>query len=365
LQDEGEIPSQRDWLYQKGVKLLLSKWNNTKQIDGWEVGSVTYRQLDIEQKEALLTEIAARKFENPENFVLFQQEEIAVRIAQFLQLTNSREGVAVLKAIEAQHGLLIERADELWSFSHLTFQEYFTVQWLTQLPSEQLAEKIAKTQWQEAVRQIVKSQQPANHLAWLIKHAIDQSVASEPRLQEFLVWILQKAGSTQASCKPTAIRAFYFALALDLVFGLDYAHALALDLALDFDLTRDLNCTLEHALNRNLARDLNCALNRALDLDLNIALNLVCVHAPELADQLKQLSPVQPTPLRQIMVKHRNIGHDWQFTDAQKQQLQRYYDTNKFLVELMQIEGAVSDSVRAEIEDSLLLPWEELQRRQV
>jgi predicted NACHT family NTPase len=121
FQDEGEMPSQATWLYRKGLKLLLNKWNDAKEIDEWEVGSETYRQLRVEEKEALLTEIAARKFENPKNFVLFQQEEIAAHITQLLQLTNIREGVAVLKAIEAQHGLLIERADELWSFSHLTF----------------------------------------------------------------------------------------------------------------------------------------------------------------------------------------------------------------------------------------------------
>ena len=42
----------------------------------------------------------------------------------------------------------------------------------------------------------------------------------------------------------------------------------------------------------------------------------------------------------------------------------RYYDANKFLVELIKIKGAVSDIVCAEIEDTLLLPWDELQRRQ-
>ena len=39
LQDKGEIPSDRTWLYKKGVKLLLSRWNDKKQIDGWEVGT--------------------------------------------------------------------------------------------------------------------------------------------------------------------------------------------------------------------------------------------------------------------------------------------------------------------------------------
>ena len=36
------------------------------------------------------------------------------------------DGEAVLKSIEAQHGLLVERARNIYSFSHLTFQEYFT-----------------------------------------------------------------------------------------------------------------------------------------------------------------------------------------------------------------------------------------------
>ena len=67
--------------------------------------------------------------------------------------------------------------------------------------------------------------------------------------------------------------------------------------------------------------------------------------------------------LRQVMIEHRNMGHDWQFTPAQKQALQQYYDVNKFLVELLKLDGAVSESVRQEIEDNLLLPIAELKRR--
>ena len=64
------------------------------------------------------------------------------------------------------------------------------------------------------------------------------------------------------------------------------------------------------------------------------------------------------------MIEHRHIGHNWQFTDNQKQHLKRYYDVNKFLVDLMQIEGAVSEEVRTEIEDTLLPLWAEFQGRQ-
>lgn len=413
--DEGEMPSQMAELYKRGIRLLLEKWNDTKAIENWAVGSDMYRKLTVEEKEALLIEIAARKFEHPQNFVLFQQHEIASQIAEFLHLANRHEGVAVLKAMEAQHGLLIERADELWSFSHLTFQEHFTVQWLTQLPSAQLAEKIANRQWQQVVEQLVKSQQPADRLLRLIKQSIDRSISEEPLLTQFLSWVLQKAGAIQPSDQTTVLRAFYFGLAHDRnrTLDLDRAFNLDLDLDLDLDLARDLDFARDRAfgLARDHAPDLarafdlafDLALARTFDLTFNldlaltldltfdldraldIALDIVRNLDNELAvkPELEQLRTQLPSPknwqhfqkwwqmqgqqwlgsLRQVMIQHRNMGHDWQFNDQQQQQLQRYYNANHFLVKLMQIEGAVSEEVRAEIEDSLLLPWDELQRR--
>jgi len=408
FQDEGEMPSQVTDLYKRGIRLLLEKWNDTKDIQGWEMGSDTYRQLSVEQKEALLIEIAARKFENPENFVLFKQEEIvtyideflrrsdfSTRIARFLRLKNSRESLLILKAMEAQHGLLIERADALWSFSHLTFQEHFTVQWLTQLPSAQLAETIVNSQWQQVVEQLVKSQQPADRLLRLIKQSIDRSISGEATLNQFLTWVLQKADAIQTNDKPAALRAFYFALDRDLDRNLDLsqAHALALDFARPLDLARALapnlarasDLTLDLDLDLDLTRayvrarvhacDLDLALARALTRDLDLAHHLACALDYELAVKLKQLETKLPSPenwlhfqrwwqvqgqqwlngLRQMMIEHRNMGHDWQFNEQQKQQLQRYYDANRFLVKLMKIKGAVSQKVRAEIEDSLLL----------
>lgn len=40
------------------------------------------------------------------------------------------DGEAVLKAIEVQQGLLVERATETYSFSHLTLQEYLTAKYV-------------------------------------------------------------------------------------------------------------------------------------------------------------------------------------------------------------------------------------------
>ncbi|MEH1929151.1 MAG: hypothetical protein V7K14_11680 [Nostoc sp.] len=64
-------------------------------------GKTTYLQ-------RIVTECNARKLQ-------------AQRIPVLIKLRDSR---GVLGAIASQHGLLIERAHKVWSFSHLTFQEY-------------------------------------------------------------------------------------------------------------------------------------------------------------------------------------------------------------------------------------------------
>lgn len=329
----------------------------------------------------------------------------------------------MLKAIESQHGLLIERADELWSFSHLTFQEHFTVQWLTQLSFEQLAEKITNQQWQHVVRQLVGSQQPADRLVKLIRQAIERSVSHEPEITQFLTWVLQKAKSIQLPYKSVAIRAFYFAFDRSLDYGrtvdrsraincartlyraIDQVHTLDHNVEVAYTLVRDLDLILASVrtldLNRvnaldpgrmsdlaHVYRDL--AINLDHNLNFSLALAIARDHArkqalkslSELATQLEQIKSFLPRDpdsfwqwwqtkgnewtqqLQQMLTEHLSMGYVWSSTEPPRQQLQSYYDGNKFLFELLNIKGAVSDSVRAEIEDTLLLPWDELQRRQ-
>jgi predicted NACHT family NTPase len=62
---------------------------------------------------------------------------------------------------------------------------------------------------------------------------------------------------------------------------------------------------------------------------------------------------VMPTYL---MIKHRNIGHDWQFSHEEKEALKQYYDANKLLVECLNNGCDVAPEVSQEIEETLLLP---------
>lgn len=363
--DIGELPTQRSQLYRRGLNQLLKEWDKGRDIQR-EVGNAVYQQLTVSQKEQLLSVIAAHKFEQANNFVLFDQPEIARCIADRLNLA-AEDGEAVLEAIEAQHGLLVERANEIWSFSHLTFQEYFTAYYYVQsqnLPI--LASRVFDSRWREVFVLVVEMLQPAEHLLKLMKQHIDQSIAQDVKLQQFLIWVREKAASVSAPYKPAAIRAYYLALALALVL------ALALDLDRTLDLDRDL--TFDRDRDRDLDLDLNLA--RALDRTLDRALDCaLAIGTPNLSQKLQALKETLQEGISQdfqqwwqihgttwtaqlqaAMIRHRNIGHDWQFSEAQKQLLQRYYDANKLLVDCLKISYPDDHPLRQKIESTLLLP---------
>ncbi|MBE9215043.1 NACHT domain-containing protein [Plectonema cf. radiosum LEGE 06105] len=118
FQQTGKFYSKRSKLYEEGLELLLVQWDKSREVERDEV----YRDLSVERKLELLSYVAVKKFEQ-EQYVLFEQEELEGYIAEFLGIER-RESQGVLRAIASQHGLLIERSYKVWSFSHLTFQEY-------------------------------------------------------------------------------------------------------------------------------------------------------------------------------------------------------------------------------------------------
>lgn len=417
FEERGGFPANRSKLYKEGLDVLLKKWDAKRNIKRDQV----YKQLWVQRKKDLLSQIALTTFEKSE--YLFEQgfveQQIADYIRNLLDANTNPEALqldseAVLKSIEAQHGLLVERARGIYSFSHLTFQEYFTARQIKEKRSNKalksLSNHVTEKRWREVFLLVVGMLPSADDLLQLMKHQIDSLLAGDEKLQQFLTWVERKSHSVEASYKPAAVRAFYFALAraLDLALArthdlalahdlaLDLAHDLALDLDLDLyrfldrdgdlalyrflDGDRDLalDLTLARALARALALDGDRA--RALDLTLDRALDLARARAfgTELQCQLQQLRDQLPDKsnrnrenfkqwwqangqawveqLKAVIIQYRNIGHDWQFSDAQKKLLGQYYDANRLLVACLNSDCYVSREVRQSIEDTLLLP---------
>ncbi len=409
FEEGGRFPANRSELYKEGLDVLLKKWDAKRNIRREEI----YKQLSLQRKEDLLSQVAYTAFERSDYFFKqgFVEEQIRDYICNLPKANTDTEALqldseAVLNSIAAQHGLLVERARGIYSFSHLTFQEYFTARWFKEKADgdfSALISHIPDKQWREVFLLTLGMLQSADKLLQGMKQEIDGFLAQDEKLQEFLVWVEEKSRSVESPFKPAAIRAYYLSLAR--------VHNLVTNLALarDLDSAIDLDSASNLASDRNLARAIT--LGHALDLDLALTLTLTraptlgrdrvltpdrdlararvlyfdlyfararAIGLPDLQKSLQQLEDRLPDlssenyhnfqnwwqandrdwpkKLRAIMIQHRNIGHDWQFSEEQEELLDRYYTANQFLIDCLNSDCYVSREVREKMEASMLLP---------
>lgn len=402
--ESGDFPANRAELYKEGLSVLLRKWDAKRNIEREQI----YKKLSVQHKEDLLGQIAYTTFKRGDYF--FRQKELEQQIAAYIRNIPSVnlqaealqvDSEAVLKSIEAQHGLLVERARGIYSFSHLTFQEYFTAREIVATSDPQrleqalqhLARRVAQPRWHEVLLLSVGMLRHGDYLLQLMKQQIDL-LAAEPQLQALLVWLTHKASSVNAPYRLVTVRAFYLDLdvarVLDLMGGtLDLArsfdpgftHTLGLDceLALDRALSRALALTgainLAFARVRTLERVL--ALARVLSAVLALAIAKIHNLDGELKKALQELKQqlsdsaedskefeqwwqahgaAWTEQLRAVMLTYRHLGHDWQLSQQQKQALKQYYYANQLLVDCLNNARYVTRTVRQELEDTLLLP---------
>ncbi|MEM8720178.1 MAG: NACHT domain-containing protein [Cyanobacteria bacterium P01_G01_bin.39] len=125
-QRSGQFPTNRSTLYERALRVLLEEWNGAKEIPIEQL----YKGLDTKRKELILSQIAYDTFSEDQLF--FSRRTVVKQIEKLLPelLPDEKfvDGNHVLRDIEVQHGLLVERAESIYSFSHLTIQEFLIAQ---------------------------------------------------------------------------------------------------------------------------------------------------------------------------------------------------------------------------------------------
>jgi len=399
FEDSGDFSANRADLYREGIFILFRKWDATRAIERDQV----YKELSLHRKEDLLSQIALTTFERGEYF--FRQRDIERYIADYIRnLPDAKtdpealqlDSEVVLKSIEAQHGLLVERAKSIYSFSHLTFQEYFTARKIVTTSNpylrddralQSLVSHIAEKRWREVFLLAAEMLSSADCLLMLIKTQVDALVADDEKLQQFLMWVIEKSFSVEVPYKPAAVRAFYLTRTLDRFNIRSRGNtSLDLDFALEPDLGFDVARVSARVRALELAIDVELFGGRGTDLVRAIDFALKTELTPDFKQALQQLKDELPNSdidkeaferwwqayghswalrTKALMLSHRNIGHNWQFSVHQKDVLKQYYDTNLFLVECLNSNCYVSRQVRSHIEDTLLLPIAEIEKRKL
>lgn len=138
FEESASLPHNRSESYHEGLDVLLKKWDAKRGIHRDQI----YERLSLKRKKDLLRQIAYSTFENEKFF--FTPLEIKNVIKKYISKILDRDDDNIslvdveelLKSMEAQHGVIIERAKGIYSFSHLTFHEYFVAKRIVSLIPE-------------------------------------------------------------------------------------------------------------------------------------------------------------------------------------------------------------------------------------
>ncbi|MEM8675700.1 MAG: NACHT domain-containing protein [Cyanobacteria bacterium P01_G01_bin.67] len=236
-QRSGQFPTNRSTLYERALRVLLEEWNGAKEIPIEQL----YKGLDTKRKELILSQIAYDIFSEDQLF--FPKRTIVKQIEQLLPelLPDEKfvDGDNVLRDIEVQHGLLVERAEGIYSFSHLTIQEFLTAQHIDHenLPIEPIVDQhLCNKRWRE-VFLLLAGLRKADNLLLAMEQKI-HSLMNTPKLQELLTWVEKVTDKTQGEFHAVGKRAFVITNARS--FALSRAFVRANAQASDYDLSENL-----------------------------------------------------------------------------------------------------------------------------
>lgn len=209
------FPNNRSVLYRKALRILLEEWAAEKRIVRDEI----YQGLSTELEESLLSEIAYTGFDTDKLF--FSQREVVEQIKTFLagnlNVPKHLDGEAVLNAIAVQQGILVERAEDVYSFSHLTLQEYLTAQYIADnnLIEQLVTDHLSDRRWREVfllVAGLVRAKNGADDLLLLMEKEA-QKYINTPKLQGLLQWADAATKDSEGDFKPVGKRAAAIAYA--------------------------------------------------------------------------------------------------------------------------------------------------------
>ncbi|MBD2507081.1 NACHT domain-containing protein [Nostoc muscorum FACHB-395] len=208
------FPDNRSVLYRKALRILLEEWASEKRILREEI----YQGLHTELEEILLSEIAYTGFESDRLF--FSGRDIVQQIKTFLasnlNAPQHLNGESVLDAIAVQQGILVERAEDVFSFSHLTLQEYLTAQYIDdhRQAEKLVTQHVTDQRWKEVFLLVAGLMRGGADDLLLLMEKEAQKYINIPKLQALLNWAEQVTVGSPGNFKPVGKRTVAMAYAI-------------------------------------------------------------------------------------------------------------------------------------------------------
>jgi predicted NACHT family NTPase len=211
--DSQRFPANRSSLYRRALMILMEKWAAEKRVHNAPI----YADLHVELEMELLSEIAARAYIDDQ--LLFSEQYIVQQITNFMRATLNApprlDARKVLEAIQVQQGLLVERAADAYSFSHLTIQEYLTAEFFHR-PGK-LSELVEKHLFDERWREIFllsAGMTGTDDLLLCMLKECQRLLQQDPIASRCVRWAMDIIPTTGTSLEDVALRIYVLSIPL-------------------------------------------------------------------------------------------------------------------------------------------------------
>ncbi|WP_420630716.1 NACHT domain-containing protein [Candidatus Leptofilum sp.] len=264
-EERNEIPPERSEIYEEVMRALLSKWDASRNIRRDDV----YQQLSLGRKQKMLAAIAAKTFEQGDYYL--REKEVVRLIDGYLAGMPGLEepdAELVLQSLEAQHGIFIERARGIHSFSHLTLQEYFTARYIVDNESrgtvERLMNHVGDARWNEVFLMVASMLEDATEFGEQFIVAVNQFIVRDEHLTKQVYSVAESSGAKRVGNRPAASRSFL--------------HSIVRNPDFDFTLKQSDDSLILKPLHDVVDRTLAFSLdhNLAIDFMLNFHIKVIC-----------------------------------------------------------------------------------------
>ena len=278
------FPRNRAALYEDALNIFLKEWAAEKRVNR---GASITQYLDIADEKRMLSEIAKKNFD--ENRFFFTEDELIDQIQAFgARNANTREtfnAPKILETILVDQGLFVERVRGSYSFSHLTFQEYLTANYIVGDPrsiQDLVNQHLRDPQWREIFLLTAGLMRQADDLLVAIEAEAAKLINTDG-IKSLLQWVKRKTDTKDDRYNRIVKRLFILRQFFSLwllnkiyeAFGDVVNHALVRDIVRDLNGDRDFDIALVRDLDGDRDRDFDIALIRDLDEDIDFVRDIV------------------------------------------------------------------------------------------
>lgn len=274
------IPSRRVEIYEEAFEALLRKWDNSKGVDR----GTAYKDLSFVRRRQMFARFAFDTFRVGK--VLFDQSQLEKWLVEYLKNvpeidTSKIEPEEMLYEIIAQHGVFAQQAYRLYSFSHLTFHEYYFAKYVAENSTpqllQQLADRISDGRWREVILMTASLAPDATNFLRELLTKLQKMATSDNELMQLISIVWRSVNASQAGYNRSATGLYFLAHAfsrtpdIDTVCAsiFDHSHALAckLDRRLDQDIYIGRSIELAASLIYTLDQEPRRTLDRTPAID--------------------------------------------------------------------------------------------------